>query len=72
LLTGKENIDRTKFIALNVGSRKLYKFRSLNVRKFFFSQRVVDIWNSLPKHVMEAESVNSFNRRLDKCKEWGV
>jgi len=32
----------------------------------------VDIRNSLPNHVAEAESVNSLKRRLDKCKEWGI
>ena len=42
------------------------------VRHFFFSQRVVDIRNSLPNHVAEAESVNSLKRRLDKCKEWDI
>jgi len=45
---------------------KLFKDRScMNVRKFFFSQRVVDSWNKLPAHVVEAETVNCLKRRLD-------
>jgi len=34
-------------------------------RKLFFSQRVINSWNSLTQHIMEALSVNSFKKRLD-------
>ena len=41
--------------------KKLTKVRSrLDTRKFFFSQRVANGWNSLPAEVVNAESVNSF------------
>ena len=41
--------------------KKFSKDRSrLDTRKFFFSQRVVNIWNSLPAAVVNAESVNGF------------
>jgi len=36
------------------------------VRKTFFSVRVCNSWNSLPQHVIEAQSTNSFKNRLDK------
>ena len=36
----------------------------LDVRKYFFSNRVVDAWNELPQFV--TETVNSFKARLDK------
>ena len=35
------------------------------VRKFFFSQRVVEKWNKLPDSVKQAETVNTFKNRLD-------
>jgi len=38
----------------------------LDIRKNFFSQRVVNVWNSLPQVVVDADSVNSFKNRLDK------
>ena len=38
----------------------------LNVRKNFFSNRVWDAWNELPQYVVDAETVNSFEARLDK------
>ena len=46
---------------------KLAKFRSrLDIRKNFFSQRVVNIWNKLPEAVVEADSVNSFKNKYDR------
>jgi len=45
---------------------KLYKrCCRLDVRKFFFCQRVVNNWNSLPEDVVKAPSVNSFKKRLN-------
>ena len=37
-----------------------------NLRKHFFSNRIVAIWNSLPNTVVTAESTNTFKNRLDK------
>ena len=46
---------------------KLSKQRtSLDVRKFSFSQRVVQEWNKLSQDVVEATSVNQFKNRWDK------
>jgi len=38
----------------------------LQVRRCFFSQRIISIWNKLPASVVEASSVNSFKKRLDE------
>ena len=48
-------------------SRKLAKdgFR-LDVRKYFFSQRIVKRWNSLSEEVISAGSVNVFKKRLEE------
>jgi len=40
-----------------------------NIRSSFFSQRIVNIWNSLPSTVVSASSVNNFKNRLDGCAE---
>ena len=37
---------------------------SLNIRRKFFTQRVVTHWNGLPKEVMDALSPDAFNARL--------
>ena len=47
-------------------SFKLYKHQTrLILRKHFFSQRVVDVWNSLQDDVVTAPSLNMLKRRLD-------
>ena len=72
LLRGHEKIDHNMLIqvAENTGRRghayKLVKHRArLDLRKYFFSNRVVNTWNSLPGSVVEAGTVNSFKARLD-------
>ena len=46
---------------------KLLKPRpNSNIRKYSFSHRVVDTWNSLSNEVIEAPSVNAFKNRLNK------
>ena len=73
ILTGKENIDSHQFFHLSDNSHglrghslKLSVNRSrLDLRKNFFSQRVISSWNSLPQHVVDATSVNTFKNRLD-------
>mgnify|MGYP003530657466 FL=1 len=74
LLTGKEGVGYEQFFRLaQVGyglrghSLKLEVQRSrLDVRKTFFSQRVVTEWNKLPQEVIEATSTNNFKNRLDE------
>jgi len=65
IMTGKDKIDKEQFFPLadnNYGLRG----HSLKIRKNrFFSQRVVNAWNKLPQHVVDAPSVNSFKNRLD-------
>ena len=47
-------------------NKKLFKHRArLDVRKYSFRNRVVDLWNSLPDSVISAETVFCFETRLD-------
>ncbi len=47
--------------------KKLYQRRSkLNKRKYAFCNRVINTWNALPAEVVNAESVKSFEKKLDK------
>ena len=36
-----------------------------DIRKYFFTWRVVTVWNSLPGHVVEIEPLEVFKTRLD-------
>jgi len=45
----------------------LEKFRAkYDLRKFSFSNRLVNTWNSLPNWVVSANTTNTFKARLDK------
>jgi len=48
-------------------SRKILKSRSkLDIRKFFFSERVVNRWNSLSQDDVDQKSLNGFKRVLER------
>ena len=38
----------------------------LDIRKYTFSQRVVNDWNKLPEECINATSVNMFTNRIDQ------
>jgi len=45
---------------------KLHKGRAkYDLRKYYFTNRVVNAWNSLPDDVL-SETINTFKSRLDK------
>ena len=76
ILKNLEGIRREAFFTFEMreGLRghdlKLYKdgFR-LDVRKWFFNQRIIDDWNNLPAEVVSKETVNGFKNALDR--HWG-
>lgn len=75
IIKGFEKVDYNNFFKLMHSGRtrghryKLSKSRSrLDVRRNFFSQRIVNDWNKLPTIVVEADSINSFKNRYDSYK----
>jgi len=54
-------------------SAKVLKNRcSLDLRRFFFSERVVDRWNSLPQHVIDSARINVFKNGLSTMKRYSM
>ena len=52
---------------------KLDKFRfNKDMGKYWFTNRVVDEWNKLSSHVVSANTLDSFKRRLDKFMDEGA
>ena len=74
LLTGKEKVGYEQFFRLAGASHglrghslKLFAGRSrTELRRNFFSNRVVKSWNSLSQSAVDASTVNGFKNRLDK------
>lgn len=69
---GINKVNYVGFLRPSVVSRtrghkwKLTKGKfSTDIRKYFFTQRVISMWNSLPDHIVEAETLGVFKSRLD-------
>ena len=71
MLNGLIDIDRENFFRMSNSytrghCKKLYKpFSRLKIRSQFFSQRVIDEWNSLPNSVASSVSLSDFKRNYD-------
>ena len=78
ILKGFDNVDHTCWFTV-VGNNVARPTRSTgyhlniirsrsntDVRNNFFTNRVVNTWNSLPEHVKESPSVVVFKRRLEQ------
>ena len=71
ILTNKVNIDYEQFFSIYDCTRghylKLFKPRSyLELRRQFFSVRVINDWNALPNEVINAPTVTRFKELLDR------
>ena len=73
ILNGYENIDSIIFFEINESkitrghNYTLVKKQSrLDVRKFSFSQRTINVWNNLSTDCVHASSVNMFKNKIDK------
>ena len=71
IFNGYEDVDRNMFFKPKEGSRtREYKAAlvkeqcRLDMRKYSFSQRVINEWNKLPNDCVNASSVNMFKIKL--------
>ena len=73
IITGIEKVNASDFFKFSEGKYNLRRHKHklsversrLDIRRHFFSQRVVNHWNRLPAAAVEATVVNSFKTRLD-------
>ena len=73
IISGIDKLDTDALLTFSSQGRKrghslkLFKRRArLNLRKNSFSNRIVDVWNTLPEFVVKAPSLNAFKNRLNK------
>ncbi|KAG6933171.1 hypothetical protein G0U57_019969 [Chelydra serpentina] len=76
IMSGVEEVNKEKLFTCSHNRRtrghpmKLMGSRfKTNKRKFFFTQRTVNLWNSLPEEVVKARTITGFKRELDKFME---
>ena len=50
----------------NQGNKLRRRFSRPNIRKYTFSNRIVENWNSLPNEVKNSPTLNTFKNRMDK------
>ena len=58
--------SRTRGHSMRIQGRPL----RTEMKRHFFTQRVVSLWNSLPQEVVDAKTLNVFNE-VAKCSTWG-
>ena len=72
ILNGYENIDSNIFLIKQSKITRGHNFTlvkkqsRLDVRKFSFSQRTINVWNKLSTECVHASSVNMFKNKIDK------
>uniref|UniRef100_A0A3B3RWV8 Reverse transcriptase domain-containing protein n=1 Tax=Paramormyrops kingsleyae TaxID=1676925 RepID=A0A3B3RWV8_9TELE len=73
ILTGLDAVQPNDYFNISLNTRtRGHKWKlagehfKTNLRKHFFTQRVVRVWNSLPASVVEAKTMGSFKSELDK------
>ena len=71
IITNKDNnsnciLTLHKDLVTRGNRYKLYqKHVNYDLRKYFFANRIITVWNSLPDNVVSSSSVNLFKNRLD-------
>ena len=73
IIRGIDNMDYNKYFTINNsnytrgnGCKIIGKSFNSNESKNFFFNRIVNLWNGLPRDVIECSSVDTFKRHLDK------
>jgi hypothetical protein len=65
------DIDFNDLFYFNVNATRGHRFKlnvafsRINCRKYFYSNRVVPVWNNLPSYVLDIETVKKFKIALD-------
>jgi len=76
ILNGNYRVDKDLFFVPDDGgrrghSRKLFKRRcGLDIKKFAFSNRIVDNWNSLSENCVRCTTLNNFKSHIRLHWDW--
>ena len=72
IVRGFEDINPSTFFTFSNRQSRNHKYKltksynKYDVRKYAFSQRVINEWNNLPDYVVNADSINTFKGHLER------
>ena len=72
IFNGLDDLNISDFFELDTGNRRghskklLVKYARLDIRKYSFSVRVVDLWNSLSEDTVDSQSLEIFKKLVDR------
>ena len=72
ILHNMEDVDGTKYFVRDTSSRRGHSYKlfkrwfNKDVWKYSFTNRQVDLWNSLPADTVEAPTMDILKARLDR------
>ena len=75
IMQGMDKVERGKLFLLSRDTRTRGHLLKLSVgrvrrdQKYFFTQHVVKVWNSLPQDMVMASGLDAFKRGLDRFLE---
>ena len=73
MVNGLVDVDVNDFFSFNTNNTRGHAFKvnvmfsRLNCRKYFFINRTISLWNSLPGNIAESESLSIFKNELGTC-----
>jgi ribonuclease P/MRP protein subunit RPP40 len=71
ILKGMEDVKKEQFFTMEKGCTRGHELKlfkpscHLDYRKYAFSNRVINMWNSLPSDVIACNTVYSFKHKID-------
>ena len=76
MMKGLTKVNNDIFFSRNFNNTRDHNYKlfkphcNMNIRKYFFSHRVIDMWNRLPTSALQVDTVSSFKEHVDnflKC-----
>jgi ribonuclease P/MRP protein subunit RPP40 len=71
IMKGFENVNKDKFFTMDTGCTRGHELKlfkpscRLDCRKYAFSNRIINMWNSLPSNIIACNTVDNFKHKID-------
>jgi ribonuclease P/MRP protein subunit RPP40 len=71
IMKGFENVNKDKFFTMDTGCTRGHELKlfkpscRLDFRNYAFSNRIINMWNSLPSNIIACNTVDNFKHKID-------